>query len=145
MAIKIDGVRVKLVASDIDGDGITGEVESVHTHSDKGVMQFKESTELGEVLDYQTRDVENQQRMSSIDFISNINSFQHAPIVAVEFLCSVGVISRKSRGVTRIFKRNAVSVDAMGRKQNVEVAVGKREQDIRKAGMHNLVESQRKE
>ena len=144
MSIKVDGIRIRLENADINKDGISGGVETVKSHQDQGVMHLKESTELGEVLEHQTRDIENDQRLSSVDFISNITNFQHAPISAVEFIASAGVISRRSRIITRIIKRNAVSLDAMGRKQNVEIAVGKREQDVRKAGIQNLVNSQGK-
>lgn len=141
MSTKIDGVRMKLEPIDLDKDGIIHETETVKTHQEQGVTQIKESTELGDVLDHQTKDIENTERLSSVDFISNINNFQHAPISAVEFIASAGVISRRSRLISRIIKRNAVSIDAMGRKQNVEVAVGKRENDVRKAGMKNVADS----
>ena len=138
MSFRIDGIRMKIEAVDLDRDGNTHEIESVKSHKEGDTIGFKDVTELGEVLDHQTRDIENKERLSSVDFISNINNFQHAPISAVEFIASAGVISRESRIITRIIKRNAVSLGAMGRKQNVEVAVGKRENDIRKS-VGNLV------
>lgn len=138
MSVCIDGVRMRIIPHDADGDGVRGEVEDIHSHGDKGIVQLKDMSELGEVLEHQVKDVVNEERLSSVDFISNLNSMQVAPICAVEFIASSGVISGKSRGITRIIKRNVISIDAMGRKQNVEIAIGKREQDVRRAGVQNL-------
>lgn len=128
---------MKLEISDIDNDGKTGGVEKVQSAKSE-FMQIKDTTEMGEALDHQNRDEENSERMSSVDFISRINEYQHAPISAVEFVASHGVISKNARSITRFIKRNAVSLDGKGRQEFVDVVVGKKENDVRKAGISNM-------
>lgn len=138
MSVRLDGVRMVIVSSDIDKDGIAGGIERIESHKEEGVMQLKESSELGEALEQQNKDVENEQRLSSVDFISRLNNFQVSPISAVEYISSQGVISGDGRKITRIIKRNVVSIDGKGREEFVNVAVGKREMDARKAGFQNM-------
>lgn len=132
MNFRIDGVRMKLESPDLDGDGVMGGLETIKSNQDRGVMQIKENTELGEALDLQNRDIENSERLSSVDFISRINNFQHAPLVAVDTLCAMKVISRDARIVVRNIMRKSVSLDGKGRKEFVELVTGKKELEIKR-------------
>ena len=145
MGYKIDGIRMKLQNVDIDGDGITDEVESVKSHRDSGVISIKDTTELGEALEHQNKDVENENRLSSVDFISRINSFQLGALVAVDTIASMHVISKDSRLVIKNLMRKAVSIDGKGRDEFVQVVTGKKENDIRKASASNLIGNQPKQ
>lgn len=138
MRFRIDSIPVRLESVDIDRDGRSDETETIKSHKEQGVLQFKESSELGEALEQQNRDIENQQRLSSVDFLSRLNPYSVSPVSAVEFISANGVISRDARLITRIFKRNIVSDGGKGRQEFVDVVVGKKESDIRKAGIQNL-------
>lgn len=143
MTFKIDGIRMKIAISDIDHDGKTGGIEKIQGVKSE-FMHIKDTTEMGEALEHQNSDIENEERLSSVDFISRINEFQHAPISAVEFIASHGVISKHARLITRVIKRNAVSLGGKGREEFVDVVVGKKENDIRKSGIANMSGSSQK-
>ena len=128
---------MKLEAIDLDKDGNTDEIEGVKSHKDRGILNIKDNTELGEALEFQNKDVENDQRLSSVDFISRINNYQHAPLVAVDTIASMGVISGDARIVVKNIMRKAVSLDGKGRQEFVDVVVGKKEGD-RRLGISNL-------
>jgi hypothetical protein len=127
-----------LVPRDIDRDGRVNEAESVKSYKDKGMIDLKDSTELGETLGHLNKDIENNRRLSSVDFISRLNGLQIPAISCVEFITAHGVISRDAKEITRIIKRNVISLEGKGRDDIVNIAVGKTERDIRKAGIHNL-------
>lgn len=138
MSFRIDGVRMKLEKTDFDGDGNTDEAESIKTHKDSGVVNIKDNTELGEALEHQNKDTENEQRLSSVDFISRIGGMQLPSLVAVDTIASMGVISRDARIVVKNIMRKAVSLEGKGREEFVQVVVGKKESDIRKASIGNM-------
>ena len=125
MGFKLDNIRMKLEVSDIDRDGIIGEVESVR-QKNAGFVQIKDETELGQVLDHSNKDSEDTR-----DALSNINSFQHAGLVALSFI-SGRVISKHSGDLVKEIMRKAVSIDAMGRKQSVDMVVGNKQNEIKK-------------
>lgn len=144
MSFKIDNIRMKISVIDLDGDGVTDEHESVPTHRSQGITHLKDVTELGEVMEHQNKDLENEQGMSSVDFISRLNSFSIAPISAVEFISAHGVISKHASRITRIYKRNVVSDEGKGRKEFVEVVGAKKDSDA-KGSMANMVGTPKKE
>jgi len=136
----MDGVRVKLIPFDIDGDGVAGEVESISTHKEQGVIDIRERSELGEALEYQNKDITDSSKLSSVDFVSRISPFQLSALVAVDTIASMGVISKDAKTVVRNLMRKSVSIDGKGRQEFVDVVVGKKEFEIRK-GMGNLAGS----
>ncbi len=138
MAYKIDGIRMELNPHDVDNDGITGGVESVSSHKDKGVMNIQEKGELAEALELQNRDVMTDDNLSSVDFASRLNNFQVAPIVAVDVVASMNVISERSRMIVRHIMRKLVSLDGKGRSEFVDVVVGKQERDTARKSLGNL-------
>lgn len=142
MILKVDGIRTKLKSMDLDGDGITDEIEDVFIKRDN-IVPIVEKTELGEALELQNKDILNDERLSSVDFISRINEFQHAPISAIEAISAMRVISIDGRLITRIVKRNAVSIKGEGRKEFVDVVVGKKDFDLKK-GISSLAGIEKK-
>lgn len=134
----IDGVRMKLKPVDADGDGITGEVEDVPSHG-SGIMQVQDTTELGQALDHQNKDHIDKTGFSSSDYNARINSFQFSPLVAVDMIATMKVISNRSRDVVRHIMRKSVSVEGKGREEFVDVVVGKMKADQAKASAANLM------
>lgn len=138
MLYKIDGIKLKLTPTDVDMDGEVGGIEKVKSHADSSIMHIKESTELGEALQFQNKDVENADRFSDVDFISRIDPFQLAPLVVVETLATMGVISRDSRKIVRHVMRKSVSLKGKGRQEYVDVVVGKMARDASRGGVQQL-------
>lgn len=142
MLYKFGKTKVEMEAEDFDRDGKTGGREVLKGISNKNIIDLHEKSELGEVLSAQTNDEENNEKMSKVDFISNLNEFHIAPVTAFEYVASAEIISRDSLVLTRRLKRNLTSVNGFRSKQMVEVAVGKRDADI-KRGMGNFVQGQK--
>lgn len=143
MRFRLDGIRMRFEHADLDGDGEIGGSEVVKGNIDKGLMSIKETSELGEALGELNKDDDNDIRMSGIDFKSRVSSFQIAPLVAVDTVASMGVISADARKLVRNIMRKMVSLDGKGREELVKVAVGRQEEE-RKRGASNLVgENQR--
>ncbi len=138
MTVKIDGTRMRLKAVDIDGDGKAGGIEGIPKHQ-SGIMSVKDTSELGEALEHQNKDILDATGFSSSDYNARINSFQFSPLVAVDMIATMKVISNRSRDVVRHIMRKSVSVDGQGRKEFVDVVTGKTANDINKNKVGNLV------
>lgn len=134
MIYELNGIKVKLQAIDLDGDGITGSIENVkQVKSSNDWVSVKETTELGEALSHQNKDEENTKGMNSVDFISRINSIQHASMSAVTYIARAHVISMESRDLIVDLMRKAVSLDGKGRQEFVAVVTGHNQNQIDKA------------
>lgn len=137
MIYKIDGIRMQLAQPDVDGDGNAGGIEKIESHRDMGVVNFQDKSELGEALEHQNKDTENERGMSSVDFISRINEIQHGSMSAVTYLARAHVISQTARDLVTDLMRKSVSLQGKGREEFVQVVVGntvKKQQQ----GMQNL-------
>lgn len=134
---KIDNMRMRIQNVDLDGDGVTGGVENVPSVS-SNVHYMKDTTELGEALEHQNKDTADERGFNSVDFSARINNFQYAPLVAVDMVATMKVISSKSRDVVRHIMRKSVSLEGKGREEFVNVVTGKHDNDIRKASVNNL-------
>jgi len=135
---KINGVRIELVAADLDKDGITGGTEQVQQSFDKGQVPIKESTELGDALTEFNKDDVTSERLSSIDFKSRINQYELPPMIVLDVLIAMGILTTKCGMLNRVKMRKSVSLEGLGRKEFVDVVTGKKEQDIRAANLGQM-------
>lgn len=127
--IMIDGVRVKLQPPDLDGDGQRGGIENL-TASMPGQTDIIQPSELGEVVkEFNSDVIEPHTRMSTIDMKSRLHWSEINSVLAMDTLVALGMCTKKCLSFTRQKKRLNVSLDGLGRKENVELVVGKREQD----------------
>jgi len=131
----LDGIRLQVLAADLDGDGITGEIETVQHRVDQGIIPVNQPTELGESLVNLNEDeVDPRTRMSGIDLRARIHPSVMPYFGAMDALVRFGVMPRRCSDFTRQMKRLTVSERGLGRQEIVDVVSGKQEQDARKAG-----------
>ena len=128
--IKLDGVTYRLEAPDVDRDGKSGGVETLR-QSFNNVVPINQPTELGEAMKHLNRDeIDPNTRMTSIDMGTRIyNSFERNALNQIDSLVAMRFLPVSVLAVTRQHKRLNVSMKGEGRKENVELVVGKREHD----------------
>ena len=89
--------------------------------------QFQEKSELAEVMDGLDQDIQDKiTKMSSIDFNTRLNSTERASMVVIDELTRMGLFPENT-GITRQFKRLAVSLEGKGRTEKVQMVCGERE------------------
>ncbi len=134
--VVLDGVKIQIIPQDLDGDGITGEIERVRqTDFDTGIQPVMQPTELGETLVEMNKDeVDKHTLQSGIDLKARLRTIEVKNIGAFDSLVPLGVIPPDCLAFTRQVKRLSVSIDGKGRQEFVDVVAGKREQDARLAG-----------
>ena len=126
----IDGIRTELVAADLDRDGVVGGTEKVQQKFDSGQVPIKESTELGDALTEFNRDDISKERLSSIDFKSRIDPLELPPMIVLDVLIAMGVLTAKCGMLNRVKMRKSVSLKGLGRGEYVDIVTGKKQQDI---------------
>lgn len=131
----IDGIRTELINPDLDKDGIVGETEQIQKKIDEGTVPIKESSELGDALTEFNRDDVTKERLSSIDFKSRIDPLELPPMIVLDVLIAMGVLTTKCGMLNRVKMRKSVSLKGIGRQEFVDVVTGKKEMDIKAAGL----------
>lgn len=130
----IDGIRTELIPADLDKDGKVGGIERIQQKTDEGQVPIKESTELGDALTEFNKDDVTKERLSSIDFKSRIDPLELPPMIVLDVLIAMGVLTTKCGMLNRVKMRKSVSLKGLGRSEYVEIVTGKKEMDI-KAGI----------
>jgi len=136
--IVIDGIPVKVVRPDLDGDGsIDSEAEILTQSYDRGVTSINQATELGESLKELNQDeIQVDTRMSGIDLRARLHPIEIASVLALDSLVGLGVVHSKCLSFTRQKKRLSVSLDGKGREEIVDIVGRKREEDSKKGSMN---------
>ena len=136
--IKIDGVPVKVISPDLDGDGNVGGVETIS--KDMGLTNINQSSELGDSLKELNKDsIEGDTRMSGIDMRARLHPLEISSILALDALVSLRIMPTSCLAFTRQKKRLSVSLEGKGREEIVNIVAGKRELDA-KAGMGGFMD-----
>jgi len=128
--IVLNGVRTELVSADLDKDGKTGGTEKIKQTFDKSILPVKESTELGDAIKEQNKDIISD-RLSSMDFGSRIDKLEMPPMIALDSLIGMGVIPVECGKLNRVKMRKSVSIQGQGRREFVDLVTGKKEQDMK--------------
>ncbi len=136
ITIIVDGVPTKLESPDVDGDGITGETESL-MRGQQGITSINQPTELGETLKELNKDVLETSRMTAIDLRARLHYVEIANVLALDSLVALGVCPTECLAFTRQKKRLSVSLDGKGRDDIVQIVAGKRELDAKAGGFMN--------
>ncbi len=132
MSITLDGTTMELLPPDLDKDGIVGGTEMIQKRAED-ITEIKQPTELGESMDkIMQDDLDINTRMSGIDMRSRLHFVEIAPILAIDTLVTMRVLSPSVLSFTRQKKRLSVSLSGLGRKEMVDLAVGKKEKDQEK-------------
>lgn len=98
--------------------------------NDSGEVEIKSETELGQSLKELNKDsIEFGQNMTSIDLRSRLHYAEIIGIVQYDFLIAINFLPLKCLPLTRIKKRDNVSLDGKGRSEIVEIVAGKRATD----------------
>jgi len=131
--VELDGIKMRLEAPDLDGDGKTGSVE-VLSRPDNRIM-VQHPSELSETLKQLNDDsLDPHTGMSAIDMKSRINLFERNGVVALDTLVALKVCPRSCLSFTRQIKRLNVSLGGKGRSEFVEVVGGQRKHEENKGG-----------
>lgn len=146
MTVKIDGILMQLEPPDLDKDGKIGGIEKVQMDIDKGITPIRETTETGEAIEHLSKDELNNDRLSSIEMISNLGKFEIAPMATIMILVAYGFLPKDASIIVRELLRLKISDGAKGRKDIVDIATARqnlsRELSIRQ-GMGNLTGGQK--
>jgi len=128
--ITIDGIKTKVRPPDIDGDGQIGGVELLNQRFDTGTQDIVQPTELGESLRELNDDsIAQDTRMSGIDMRSNLHHMEIPGILAIDALVAFKFLPINCLSFTRQKKRLAVSLNAFGRRNIVDIVSGNRNHD----------------
>lgn len=120
---KIDGVKFEIQPPDYDGDGVTGGIEQVQQQlNNEEIFAPSQPTELGEITrEMNLSTVDKETGFNNIDLRSNLHPAQISAISRWETLKFFKAIPSGSDNLTIVLKRNAVSENALGRKQTVQL------------------------
>ncbi len=128
--VEVDGVPMKLIPPDLDGDGIVGEVEDVHKPVPQDIIPTKETSELGDVMEKAFEDKLNPEtNTSSMDMLANIKTEEEVYIFVINALVSLDFFPTDILSATRQKLRLSVSRDARGRNDIRDISVGKKQFD----------------
>lgn len=142
--VSLDGTKAKLEKQDLNKDGKISEVELITRRHEEGIQDIVTPSELGEVMKEINDDtVDPSTRMTSIDMKTRLHPVELSPILAVDTLVALRFLPINILHFTRQKKRLMVSSFGEGRKEMVNISVGKREQDEEKKGWLNKLFNRR--
>lgn len=134
--ITLDGVKTRLIPTDLDGDGETGGIEKIPQKFSDSVTNITQGTELEGSLKELNADLINPEtRMSQIDMRTRLASFEISAVLAVDSLVALGVLPQRCLPLSTQKKRLNVSEGGKGREEMVQLVAGKREMDAKMGGM----------
>lgn len=111
----------------LDEDEIYAKALSPYPTHEGGEVDIKHETELGQSLKELNKDnVEYGINMTSIDLRSRLHYAEIIGIVQYDFLIAINFLPLKCLPLTRIKKRDNVSLDGKGREEIVDIVAGKR-------------------
>lgn len=126
--VVLDGIKIKLQAPDLDGDGETGGTEVMTRNvGGQGLTQVIQPSEMAETLKTLNSDsLDPNTGMSSIDMNTRMNVIERNGIVGLDSLVQLKVCPPECLAFTRQMKRLNVSLGGQGRKETVDIVAGER-------------------
>jgi len=126
--VVLDGIKIKLQAPDLDGDGQTGGTEVLQrTFGDNALTQVVQPSEMSETLKTLNSDkIDPATGMSTIDMNTRTNVIERNGIVGLDSLVQLKVCPPECLAFTRQMKRLNVSLGGQGRKEIVNIVAGER-------------------
>jgi hypothetical protein len=132
-------IKISIIIEVVE-DKTDKRTELVQQQFNKDEQDIIQLTELGELSKDMDRDeVDPDSNMSTIDTRARLGAFEMCPVLGLDTLAWMNFLPKKCTALTREKKRLSVSLDGMGRKERVEMAVGKREQDQKKGLMDRFL------
>jgi len=126
----LDGQKVSLSFSDLDGDGrASADIVERLPSSLRNETQVIQPTELGETLKELNKDeVEQDSRMSSIDLKARLADMEVGAILVYDTLIAMKFLPDNALFLTRQRKRLSVSEGGKGRAETVDIVRGVKDQ-----------------
>lgn len=121
----VNGIRVKLEAPDLDGDGKVGGVEKIQRKFDNAQMDVKETTELKDVMDT----VFPKRSEGRINMLGNLDKFETANIFKLRSLVNARFLPVFCDNVSNEYLEISVSKEARGRDDARDITIGKLERE----------------
>jgi len=104
-----------------------------------GEQDLKETSEMGEGLKQLTEDkIEKETKMSSIDTKTRLSQTDISAILCIDALVNLHVLPASCLGITRQYKRLAISRGGLGRIEMVNMATGIRKDEVAKSSGFNM-------
>ena len=105
-------------------------------YQDTGIVPYSHKTELSEAMKRLDDDsVDHETGMTEFDKNANLNYLEKTMILVVDTLIGYHFLPLPTLRFTRQNKRLSVSVDALGRRQKVDMVVGQRDHETKRANL----------
>jgi hypothetical protein len=105
------------------------------SNQNPNITEIKENTDTSESLKQLNNDDIGTNKMSNIDMRSRLHESEIGGVLAIDTWVSFGALPLRCMDFTQRKKRLNVSKDGLGRKEMVEMVVGKREaENVAKSG-----------
>lgn len=132
----LDGVKLRVMPPDLDGDGVVGGTEMIRHHMDGGTQDIVQPTEVGEAIKELNKDnIDSSSRLSDIDQRTRIHYVEEGGLTSVQSLVAFRFLPITILSFTRSKMRLAVSRNGLGRQEIVQLFRGKKEMDKESASM----------
>ena len=123
----LDGIPIRLIPKDINGDGRIGGIENVQIR-DSEEQDVMQQSELKEVIAELNEDKLSKEGMSPIDLKTSLSPIEKTAYHAFDALITMKFLPKTSSSISRIGKRLNVSIGGKGRDQIVDIVGRKNEQ-----------------
>lgn len=130
---------IKMAKVVIEKNVEAGQTGKTIIEKTEGIVNIVESTEMGEILKNLNDDSSDDSKMSNIDLRSRLHFSEISGILAIDTLVSFSFIPERCLTFTRQKKRLAVSLGGQGRKEIVDIASAKREEQLKKTGVMDKI------
>jgi hypothetical protein len=140
--ISLDNTKIQVTALDLDRDGVVVGVEII-TPKDNFVQDIIQPSEIPETIRELNRsEIDALTKKSSMDMRGRFMNFLvMGNIVALDTIVAMGVCPESCLALSESYKRDSVSIQGEGRKEIVNLAIGKQEQDARKLGFVDTIKT----
>lgn len=124
---KVGKVRIQLTNPDLDGDGVTGGVEQVSRSGWDEIIPAQQKSETAEATENLNKDVLDNSRLSTMDFLSRINPAEYDPMTKIDVLIALRFLPKSTAWINRTKMRKSVSLSGEGRREFVDLFTGQKE------------------
>jgi len=108
----------------IDGEQPKRKAEILYQQNNSGIQPITESSDMSETIRELNSDDINDEKFSSIDMKTRLESIEISSIIAVDSLVALDFLPEDVSFITRSKKRLAVSLKGAGRNEIVSIAQG---------------------
>lgn len=122
---KIGKTRVELLPPDLDNDGRIGGIEKVQMRGSLSeVIPAQQKSETAEAMENLNKDIVDNSRLSSMDFLSRIHPAEYHGMTRIDILIALKFLPSDTSMINRSKMRKSISLQGEGRKEIVSMATG---------------------